>query len=160
MKTANLLRLALAVTLLTTLVSIPAQAEDWIELTREIVENERLEIQLANLELTEEESETFLPLYERYRGELGLLATERAEMVERWLTTEKIPYAAIMVMLERWLELDKLESKTRLNYLPKFRKAIAPRKAVLFYQIENKLDTVIRYEIADAIPLIDWREED
>jgi hypothetical protein len=39
------------------------------------------------------------------------------------------------------------------SYLPKFRKAVGDKNAARFYQIENKIDAVVNFELAANIPL-------
>ena len=38
-------------------------------------------------------------------------------------------------------------------YLPKFRQAVGDKKAARFYQIENKIDAIVNFELAANIPL-------
>jgi Flp pilus assembly CpaF family ATPase len=44
--------------------------------------------------------------------------------------------------------------KTRKSYLRKFRKAIPETKLARFYQIENKLDSVVRADLSKQVPLV------
>ena len=43
----------------------------------------------------------------------------------------------------------------RQRYLESFSAALPPRKVLRFYQIENKIDAVLRYELAASIPVLD-----
>ena len=63
--------------------------------------------------------------------------------------------------ISRWIRrvtreaLSIEEGKLRLRraYLDRMLKAIPPRKAARFYQIDNKLDAVVRADVAKQIPL-------
>ena len=44
--------------------------------------------------------------------------------------------------------------KLRKSYVKKFNKAIPPKKTVRFFQIDNKLDTIIDFALAKEIPLV------
>ena len=46
-------------------------------------------------------------------------------------------------------ELVKIKRKYRSN----FEKVLAPRATLRYYQIENKLDTIINFELASVVPL-------
>jgi hypothetical protein len=46
----------------------------------------------------------------------------------------------------------------RRTYLPEFAKVLPGRTVARFYQIENKMDAVIRYDLAATIPVIDEAE--
>ena len=39
-------------------------------------------------------------------------------------------------------------------YLPKFQKAVPAIKAVRYFQIENKIQAIVNYELAGRIPLV------
>jgi hypothetical protein len=47
-----------------------------------------------------------------------------------------------------------LGPKLRQAYLPKFRKVLPETKVVRYYQIENKINAVLMYELAKNIPLV------
>jgi hypothetical protein len=40
-------------------------------------------------------------------------------------------------------------------YLPKFQKAVPAIKAVRYFQIENKIQAIVNYQLADSIPLVE-----
>jgi hypothetical protein len=44
--------------------------------------------------------------------------------------------------------------KLRKTYLPKFRQALPEKKAARYYQIENKINAALNYELAANIPLM------
>jgi hypothetical protein len=44
--------------------------------------------------------------------------------------------------------------KLRKSYVKKFNKVIPPKKTVRFFQIDNKLDTIIDFALAKEIPLV------
>ena len=39
------------------------------------------------------------------------------------------------------------------SYLPKFSKTVGDKKAARYYQIENKIDAIVNFELAAKIPL-------
>ena len=45
--------------------------------------------------------------------------------------------------------------KVRREYLPQFAKLLPGRKAARFYQIENKIDAFVRYDLAAEIPVVE-----
>jgi hypothetical protein len=44
--------------------------------------------------------------------------------------------------------------KLRQTYLPKFRNALPEKKVARYYQIENKIQATLNYELAKEIPLV------
>jgi hypothetical protein len=52
-----------------------------------------------------------------------------------------------------YLTVEEDRAKLRRSYLPEFSKALPGRKVARLYQIENKMDAVLRYELAEEIPV-------
>jgi hypothetical protein len=57
-------------------------------------------------------------------------------------------------MIDELLAIRKEELKVRKSYIKKFRKALPETKVARFVQLENKIDAIINFGLADAIPLI------
>ena len=49
----------------------------------------------------------------------------------------------------------KDEVKVKTAWVPKFRKVLSPKLVTRFYQIENKLDAMLRFDAVDRIPLVE-----
>jgi hypothetical protein len=57
-------------------------------------------------------------------------------------------------LLDESMTIETLRQKLNKAYLPKFRKALPGIKAVRYYQIENKINAALYYELAARIPLV------
>ena len=57
-------------------------------------------------------------------------------------------------LLDEFVTIESLGVKLRKGYLPKFRQVLPEKKAVRYYQIENKIQAVLYYELAEEIPLV------
>lgn len=57
-------------------------------------------------------------------------------------------------MVDQMTAIGHDEIKLKESYLATFRKVLPEVKVARFLQIENKVDTLIRLELADSIPLI------
>jgi hypothetical protein len=53
-----------------------------------------------------------------------------------------------------FLTLQRDEVRLMQSYVPKLKKALPSTKIARYLQIENKIRAIIRYELADAIPLV------
>ena len=56
-------------------------------------------------------------------------------------------------LLTEFVRIEVERPRLKAQYLPKFKNVLPVKKVARFYQIENKLDTVILAELAEAIPL-------
>ena len=52
------------------------------------------------------------------------------------------------------INIDKAELQVKESFLPKFKEVLSSKMVARFYQIENKLDTIIDFGIATEIPLV------
>jgi hypothetical protein len=136
--------------------TVLAQVHHEIAITRTEIQAERQAIVAANLPLTEEQSKAFWPLYRSYRAELGKLGDRFVALVENYaknFDTLTDPQAQSMV--DEMFAIQKEEVKIKSGWAPKLGKVLQPKALARFFQIENKLDAIIRFEIADEIPLVE-----
>ena len=56
-------------------------------------------------------------------------------------------------LIDGWLSLEADIVKLRRQYVNKFRKALSEKLTLRYFQIENKLDVIIDYDLAQVIPL-------
>ena len=59
-----------------------------------------------------------------------------------------------VALLEQHLAWEKQVLEIRARYAKKMSKALSGRTVAKFFQIENKMDIIIDYEMAGEIPLI------
>ena len=56
-------------------------------------------------------------------------------------------------LLDEYLDIKAMEVGVRQKHVKAFRKLLPPAKVTRFFQLENKLDAVVNYELAQAVPL-------
>ena len=57
-------------------------------------------------------------------------------------------------LMDEYMVIETLGPKLRQTYLPKFRKVLPEVKVARYYQIENKINAALMYELAKNIPLL------
>ena len=108
-----------------------------------------------NMQLTEAEAKAFWPVYDQYQDELFLLRTRTAKLIKDYVDAyEKMTDDTARKLLDEFMSVEAMGPKLRQAYLPKFRKVLPETKVVRYYQIENKIQAALFYEIASNIPLI------
>jgi hypothetical protein len=60
-----------------------------------------------------------------------------------------------MKLMDEYLSIEAERVKVRRTYLDEFAKVLPGRKVARFYQIENKIDAVLRYDLAATIPVVE-----
>jgi hypothetical protein len=108
-----------------------------------------------NMQLTETEEKVFWPVYERYQDELFLLRARVAKLIKDYGEAyETMTNDTAKKLMDENMTIDTLALKLRQAYLPEFRKVLPEVKVVRYYQIENKINAALIYELARNIPLI------
>ena len=57
-------------------------------------------------------------------------------------------------LLEEYQLFKQLKLNIRKSFVQKFKEILPPKKVVRFFQVENKLDAIINFELAGGIPLV------
>jgi len=109
-----------------------------------------------NLQLTDEEAAKFWPVYERYQKEINELGDRLVALIEDYTVSfGDMADEKAMKIVGDYLDIEADRVKVRRAYVDEFAKTLPGRKVARFYQIENKMDAVIRYDLASTIPVID-----
>ena len=107
-----------------------------------------------NMQLTKAESKAFWPVYEEYQKELFLIRTRTLKLINDYADAyDKMTNETAKGLLDEYMTIERLQMELRKAYLPKFRKALSNIKTARYYQIENKINAVLMYELAGVIPL-------
>ena len=105
--------------------------------------------------LSEKEAQAFWPIFRDYERDLMKLNDERLQIFKEYaqyyesMTEEKANDLA-----ERSLDWQAGRVKLMRNYYKKFSKALSPKTAAKFLQVENQVWTMIDLQIASELPLV------
>ena len=127
-----------------------------MEILRDTLRANKKAIVDVNLTLTDAEAAQFWPVYDRYQKELTGVNDRLVKLIEDYTTNfGTLSDDKAKELIEQYLTVDEDRAKVRRTYLPEFAKALPGRKVARFYQIENKIDAVLRYDLAATIPVIE-----
>lgn len=108
-----------------------------------------------NMQLTDKESKAFWPVYEKYQSELFLIRTRTLNLIKDYgASYEEMTDSKAKKLLDEYMTIETLRLKLGKTYLPLFRKVLPDTKVVRYYQIENKINAALYYELAESIPLM------
>lgn len=128
--------------------------KETLDVTRQAVESQRRVLVSGALPLTDAEADAFWPLYDAYEKERRPLDERANKLVADFLAgASSLTDAQAKAMVEEALGIDEGKLRVRRGYLGRMLKAIPPRKVARFFQIDNKLDAVVRADISKQIPL-------
>jgi hypothetical protein len=110
----------------------------------------------VNLELSPEEANEFWPLYDRYQKEISATGDRVVAIVDEYTATFRdLSNEKALQLMESYLAAEAERLQVRRSYLGEFAKVLPGRTLARFYQVENKMDAVLRYDLAAAIPVVD-----
>lgn len=138
---------------------VPATAQDkqadTMQLVLEKIRADKRLFVAENMQLTEGKAKAFWPVYDRYQDELFLLRARTIKLIGDYADAyEKMTDDTARKLLDEYMAIETMGPKLRKAYLPKFRKVLPPVKVVRYYQIENKIQAVLMYELGRTIPLM------
>lgn len=110
----------------------------------------------VNLGLTPDEAAKFWPLYDRYMQEVTPSGDRIAALVQDYIANYRtMSNDKALQMVGEYLAADADRIKVRQTFVPEFAKVLPGRTVARFYQIENKMDAVLRYDLASTIPVVE-----
>ena len=128
--------------------------KETLDVTRQAVEAQRRVLVSGALPLTDAEAKAFWPLYDDYEKQRRPIDERANRLVADFVASAaSLSDAQAKAMLAEALDVDEGRLKLRREFMGRMGKAIPPRKLVRFFQIENKLDSVVRADISKQVPL-------
>jgi len=126
-----------------------------IELTRSAIETRRTDIVGQVMHLTTAQSNKFWPLYREYRGEVGKLNDQAVHTVMK-LAGRGTPLSDddAKRLLDQFFKNQQQRIDIQKKYAKKFGDVIPGKQVARLFQLENKMDAVMEYELAGNVPLI------
>lgn len=121
---------------------------------RAAVKADKRALVASTLALTDAEAKKFWPIYDTYQRSLQLANRERVLAVEDYVGFDRPMTDAFAKQLSRdVLGADDIEMRARRTLYGKVMKALPPKKAFRYLQLESKIRAVQAYDIASTIPL-------
>ena len=125
------------------------------ESVRQAVRDDRRALVEKNMQLTDDEAKRFWPLYDEYQKEMERVLRRQNRALTDYVNTESSMTDANANRIAREiLAADAEELRLRERQLRKLTSVLPPKKAVRFMQIENKIRTIQRYDVAEQMPLV------
>jgi Spy/CpxP family protein refolding chaperone len=126
-----------------------------IDAIRQAAKDDRRGLVEKNMQLTDAEAKKFRPVYDTYANELEAIAKRQNRAVLDYVNQESsMTDANAQRLAGELLATDADEMKLRKRTYEKLRALLNARKAARFVQIENKLRTLQRYDVASQVPLV------
>jgi Spy/CpxP family protein refolding chaperone len=110
-----------------------------------------------NMDLTDTEAEQFWPLYDSFQNDLAGVNQRMANTIKDYAATINkgpIPTDAAKKLVNDALAEEADEVKMKRSYVDKLGQVLPSTKVARYIQMETKIRSLLRRELAQQIPLI------
>ena len=132
------------------------QSDDMKVLSDKIKMDKKLLV-AQNMDLTEEEGKAFWPVYDEYQKDLTKINQRITRLIESYADDyqkQTLTDKKATKLTDELISIEKAEAKLKESYVPKLGKVLPPKKVARYLQIENKIRAIVKYQLADAVPLV------
>jgi hypothetical protein len=109
------------------------------------------------MDLTDSEAKQFWPIYDSYQKELDSINKQLGQTIKDYadaFNKGTIPNDTAKKLLGEALSVEEQEVKLKRSYAEKLGKVLPATKVARYIQLENKIRSLIRFELAQQIPLV------
>jgi hypothetical protein len=130
---------------------------DNMQILRDKIKADKKLVVASNMELTESEAKEFWAIYDQYQKDLQKINQRIANVLEGYaadfrgksLTDEKAKK-----LIDEAVAIEQAEANLKSTYAPKLSKVLPVKKVARYLQIENKIRAVVKYDLAQGVPLV------
>lgn len=143
------------------LLAVPAFAEPVsdtnMEILKEKLKADKKLLVASNMELSDTEAKQFWPLYESYQKDLEGVNKQLFKTIKDYadaFNKGNIPNDTAKKLLGEAISVEEQEVKLKRTYSEKLEKVLSATKVARYIQIETKIRSLIKFEMAQQIPLV------
>ena len=130
-----------------------------MEILKEKIKADKKLVVAANMNLNDAEAKSFWPLYESYQKELEQINQRLGGTIKSYADAFNAGKGEISddqakKLLAEALAVEESKVKLRQSYAAKLGKVLPATKVARYLQIENKIRSIIKFELAAQIPLV------
>lgn len=128
-----------------------------IEILKQKIKADKKLLISQNMDLTDTEAEQFWPLYDSFQKELAGVNQRMANTVKDYADTVNkgpIPNDTAKKLVNEVLAQEEDEVKMKRSYADKLGQVLPTMKVTRYIQMETKIRSLLRRELAEQIPLV------
>jgi hypothetical protein len=126
----------------------------YAELLRSDVRTQKVAILTELVGFTEAEDKAFWPIYREYDAEMSKLGDERVALIAEYARNyESLTDAVADKLAVQALDLEARRQATKAKYYDRVKKALSPKTALRFLQVEQQLLLLIDLQISASLPI-------
>ncbi len=128
----------------------------YAELLRSDLRTQKVAIIVQVMGFTEAEDAAFWPIYREYDAEMTKLGDERVALIAEYASNySKMTDAIAEKLAAQALDLEARRQAAKAKCYEQVKKALSPRTALRFLQVEHQLQLLIDLQISASLPIVD-----
>ena len=128
---------------------------DEMQAARAEIKSERKVAVAGAMQFTEAEGKAFWPFYGEYRAAMDQLGDRYLKLIVEYADAyPNVPEERAEKLLKDYLALEKDLVSVRAKHLEKLTTILPKSKVLRFAQVDSRLDTVLRLQLASSVPLL------
>jgi hypothetical protein len=129
--------------------------DDEEEMVESLFQIEKKAIIVDNMGFTEDESKAFWPVYNEFQQARQKLTERTIKVLKDYMNAyDTLSNEQAGAILKEYVAIEKDRADLKAEYLPKFDKMLPAKKVARYYQIENKIEAILKYQLAREVPLV------
>jgi hypothetical protein len=137
---------------------MPVTAEEQtgiMEALRDAIQADKKAYISEYLQLTQAEGKEFWPYYNSYQFDLQKVNDRLVKLINDYAKTFKdMSDQDAVKMVDAYLAIERDQLKLKELYFRTLRKTLPVKKVTRYLQLENKINALVRFELAKKIPLV------
>jgi Spy/CpxP family protein refolding chaperone len=141
--------------------AVPALAQEVSDTNMEILKQklkaDKKLLVAGNMDLSDAEAKKFWPIYDAYQKDLEQLNQKLGNTIKEYadaFNKGPVPDDKAKKLLNEALSVEEQETKLKRSYVDKLEKVLPFPKVSRYIQMETKIRSLIRMELAQQIPLV------
>ena len=127
-----------------------------MEILKEKLKADKKLLIASNMDLTDAEAKQFWPVYDSYQKDLESINKQLGQIIQSYadaVNNGTLPNDTAKKLLNDALSVEEQEVKLKRTYAEKLGKVLPATKVARYIQMETKIRSLIRFEMAQQIPL-------
>ena len=160
----DFLKKTIGVAVVITLMGLPSlglaaqdKPADNMQILRDKLKADKKLVVATNMELTDSEAKSFWPIYDEYQKELQKINRRIANVLESYAAdfrSKSLTDDKAKKLIDEANAIEQAEVNLKSTFAPKLGKALPSIKVARYLQIENKIRAVVKYDLAQGVPLV------
>jgi hypothetical protein len=134
-----------------------SSADTNMEILKQKLKADKKLLVASNMDLSDAEAKQFWPIYDSYQKDLNQVNQKLGQTIKEYAEAYNkgpIPDGTAKKLLGEVISVEEQEVKLKRSYAERLQKVIPATKVARYIQMETKIRSLIKMELAQQIPLV------